>query len=1681
MPFRPPFQALCLGLTLILTPAFAALPVPELIKDIVPGSAPGGGVTPWMLTAAGGQAFFLTNDGSHGDELWVSDGSPKGTRLVKDIRPGPASPDITSLTVSGDKVFFAANDGTHDRELWVSDGTEKGTSLVTDLVNAAGAGSTPVAVQAFGKGVVFVANADFHRMALWYTDGTENGTRLLKELTEEDAASPASLSPVWGGTNTHFYFSIQDSETSNSLWKTNGSLAGTALVKSFSGTPGHEPQVLGSVGSTVYLEAWTEATGWELWKTDGSPAGTEPVKDINPGAADSAPSRFAALGGKGYFTATTAAEGTELWVTDGTEAGTRIVMDAVFGAASPGYDQLAVLGDRVLISSHGVTSQTGLRAHDPVKTTTEWLQQTATPGIACDRVLHLTVTGSKAWYIAPFENVSAVWSTDGTAKGTKPAASVLPENGRAYVQDVCGLAVTGTRVFFGATGESGPIGLWISAGMRGTPIQGLGKKGAGSSPRHFFAASSGVFFAATTPAQGEELWFSNGTTGGTVLVKDIYPGSASGSPHAFAELNGIVYFAATTPQHGTELWRTDGTAKGTLLLKDIHTTSNSDPAGLIVWDDRIVFSATTQETGREVWITDGTAEGTQLFADIRPGQTGAGIGYDSDPELFQIEFGPHLLFVARTGANTVALFRSRWRLQAPVKMSEDYTRISKVIPGPIFNSDTSFYLQGRKTGLDQVYHCKSGAADVPVLDTGSATEVFLNNRNGNTLLYTAVSLHEPGKADLYLHTEGTSGPDRLLAENIRYLGYAWGWVVWQKTASGKWVLKRIAYDGETEVLLGESQNPFMEYAFLHDDDLGTLHFTRSTAPGQWQLWRTQGTRESTEQVAAVTNLAWNDFAFVTHVNRLFFSADEAIPGAGTGQEPYLLNLKQPQPLQISEGSVFNGYYSRPLADKPVVDAGPCLIGQSKTIRLEFANASLAAFSISLSLTGSDAFGPVPAELFVATGGGAALEIPFIPALLGKAEARLEITTRLDAEGAPPVLYTQTVILRGTGVDEAKGKPIILWTTDSLLISRESIFSLDAVYQSTEESLSLAWHRGTVKIAEEANTTLEFVTPHDAGNYTFTVSNRYGSTKSRPVTVAFMSQTPDVTGHEGLPMVLECRVTAPKEAKLTYRWQRAGTPLRDHDRVRGSHSPRLVINDAQTGDTGDYECLVTLATAMGEPMTRSAGSIHATVQERVTLSLQASEVTFYVGEQINHQLAAEMAQQITASARGLPPGITLSASGLFRGLPTRAGTYASTLSVKTAAGTAPHSLVWNIVPVLPPGNYDGLLGLVNEGSKGGRLQITMASTGTLSGKLRYEGKDYRLALTPVFKETLVSNGRHYVISEMTVPLGKGHPGLRMQIEESGGYAIIILTVGDGYIGEVEINPYRFSAQQPAGDYEGYYTVTLGNTEFYVADQGGSWGSGYLTATLGKTGTILWKGKLADGTAVTGSSQVLSMSGLLESPGFHLRQELYRGGGSFSSTATLSPPDSISTTPYFSGPFICRKSSLPETSKERNYKQGFYAMGLILGSQYQAPANGQPIFGTESGEVPARGTISGYETSETEGFSPFFRDQFFNLTAANQAILPALDETNFLKSLTLSPKLGTFKATVELTTPNESVPSRPWVRTATMEGVVLPSLNAPSPYGTGFFLLPELPAPGSPASALKTTPLNSFHFQFSPPQE
>jgi ELWxxDGT repeat protein len=85
------------------------------------------------LTSVGNTAFFSAMDDEHGRELWRTDGTPSGTRLLKDINPGADGSYPHGFARVGAELYFVASNPQVGASLWKSDGTEVGTTMVANI------------------------------------------------------------------------------------------------------------------------------------------------------------------------------------------------------------------------------------------------------------------------------------------------------------------------------------------------------------------------------------------------------------------------------------------------------------------------------------------------------------------------------------------------------------------------------------------------------------------------------------------------------------------------------------------------------------------------------------------------------------------------------------------------------------------------------------------------------------------------------------------------------------------------------------------------------------------------------------------------------------------------------------------------------------------------------------------------------------------------------------------------------------------------------------------------------------------------------------------------------------------------------------------------------------------------------------------------------------------------------------------------------------------------------------------------------------------------------------------------------------------------------------------------------------------------------------------------------------
>jgi ELWxxDGT repeat protein len=311
----------------------------------------------------------------------------------------------------------------------------------------------------------------------------------------------------------------------------------------------------------------------------------------------------------------------------------------------------------------------------------------------------------------------------------------------------------GGRLFFGA--EVGPRELWTSDGTQaGTVALTTGGVAPPVIPFtrdvKFISWGGTLFFAGRTPATGIELWKSDGTTAGTMLVRDLAPGTASSSPELFTPFKGRLFFRASvlTGFNDQELMSTDGTAAGTVLVKDIAPGAfGSTPSQFTVIGDTMFFIASGLSEGTELWKTDGTTTGTVIVRDIVPG---TGSGLQTSARLQAI--GNTLFFEGFSAASGYELWKSDGTAAGTVQVLDINPGSASSFPSQLANLDGTLLF----TATDGVHGHEVWKSDGTAAGTVMVRDVWPGSSNGARNFITA--LPGAGRA-VFNGNDGVSGEE----------------------------------------------------------------------------------------------------------------------------------------------------------------------------------------------------------------------------------------------------------------------------------------------------------------------------------------------------------------------------------------------------------------------------------------------------------------------------------------------------------------------------------------------------------------------------------------------------------------------------------------------------------------------------------------------------------------------------------------------------------------------------------------------------------------------------------------------------------------------------------------------------------------------------------------------------------
>lgn len=416
------------------------------------------------------KVYFAGMEGTHGTELWSTDGTGPGTMMVSDIWSGTDSSRPREFIVFNSKLYFTAYEPTYGRELYEYTGSGSPTRI-SDL-NPNGGSSFDSSYFSAVNGVLYFDATNATGEALYGLQGST----ITKILDIPSGFKVKAYSKI-GNT---VFCAICSQTAGMKIYKTTGVAAAT-LVKDFSNLfAGIIPPQMINWNNKIYFTASETLLDNELWSTDGTT--TALVKDINAGTNGSNPliMNSVVLQNKLVFSASTDASGYELWTTDGTESGTTMLTD-INTTAGEGSIPILFPAWNSDVSRPSPGGDLGLEGLDRTLNYNGYIFFAADNGT--DGV--------------------ELFKTDGTAGNTVMVKNINPAgdgigSSLSYLYTASGLVFTGDD---GSNGEE----PWISDGTTTTPIVNINMVGSsGSDPSFFYIWNGDIYLSADDGDGGSE-------------------------------------------------------------------------------------------------------------------------------------------------------------------------------------------------------------------------------------------------------------------------------------------------------------------------------------------------------------------------------------------------------------------------------------------------------------------------------------------------------------------------------------------------------------------------------------------------------------------------------------------------------------------------------------------------------------------------------------------------------------------------------------------------------------------------------------------------------------------------------------------------------------------------------------------------------------------------------------------------------------------------------------------------------------------------------------------------------------------------------------------------------------------------------------------------------------------------
>ena len=603
------------------------------------------------LTLIDDNFYFLIKN-NYSLQVWISDGTEIGTKIVKENLPIWNTPTFQGKC-NNVFIFTFQPYGTNDSRVWRSDGTSDGTYPITEELdgNGAGPGGTSALTQyiEFNNELYFVSRyylhktdgtlentvniatlnaastrlidyadviktngklyfsffeVDYNRLFIWESDGAETGNN---KIYDEYGSKYFMTSNLLGNENSLIFCGVNDTGGTSLI---NLSLTDYSVnyikelqdsIESpfiFSGY--YDICILNRVNeNTIFCSSPTgnyQRKGWISGLTEETTNNLEVLDNV---------SNIFNFESSIYFSNYSESEGNELWKSDTNHDNFYLLDNINKSKYGLNNESLQSLNSSLIFTANNGTIGNEIWNYDGTTSLLKDIRSGSSGSYSSSFVNY-----NNNIYFAANDGIHGyeLWRTNGSESSTEIVNDIIegPDSSSPEF-----LTLHKGILFFITYKDS----HYHLCKLDGTNIEFI--KDLGGNVRTIEEMKSSgeyLYFVTYIHEDFEDLWISNGNEAGTYKLKDFY------SCKNLTDVNGKLYFTAYELYNGeTELWNTDGTEANTTIIKDIGLGYSSEPKDLINFNGLLFFTANTNESGRELWKSNGTENGTIQVTEINTG------------------------------------------------------------------------------------------------------------------------------------------------------------------------------------------------------------------------------------------------------------------------------------------------------------------------------------------------------------------------------------------------------------------------------------------------------------------------------------------------------------------------------------------------------------------------------------------------------------------------------------------------------------------------------------------------------------------------------------------------------------------------------------------------------------------------------------------------------------------------------------------------------------------------------------------------------------------------------------------------------------------------------------------------------------------------------------------------------